>query len=52
MEGNQIGDGFVWSVYVNGAIVNDRDLTKGEAKRIALMWKADGYDDVQIAQKV
>ena len=37
-----------YSVWVGGAEVNDRHLTKEEARNVARKYKDDGYDDVVI----
>lgn len=39
----------VWTVWVGGIEVTDHHpTTYGEAQTIAFMWKAKGYDDVQV----
>lgn len=38
-----------WAVWVGGIEVTDQyPTTYGEAQTIAFMWRAKGYDDVQV----
>ena len=39
-----------YSVWVGGVEVNDYYLTKSEAELMAVIWKGDGYDDVEIQE--
>lgn len=39
-----------YSVWVGGVEVNDYYLTKEQAEELAELYKADGYDDIEIVE--
>jgi hypothetical protein len=36
----------IWTVWVDGTEVNDYLLSKERAKRVAKIWRDDGYENV------
>lgn len=42
--------GATYSVWVGGIEVNDHELAKNEAERLAKEYRNDGYDDVRVAK--